>query len=456
MNGTNITIIALGEFQTSQSLFNSLADVCKVVRLGYLEYELGEAFSNEPAVILCSQPPTGVETIEVAQSLRMNYPDHSIYYILEKREGFDRPTFIKNGFSDAFLMPNDRQTFEIALKRDIARATNGALRVFREVQLVDIEVGMTLGFDLYLHLPANNRHIKIVSERDPLNEIKAQKLLKYKINSASVSEDQISKFYQFSADRLRNLGKNDSLSESEKQERREVAVRGLLTGIFSENAKSNTLEAGRGIMHDCNEIVKSYIVGESTNSWYERFLKVSSSANGTYNHAANVSSLACLLAIGIGISDVEEIGLAGLLHDIGIADLPAEICEKMATERSLEEQQIYETHPAKSVAMIKAKKIVVSEKVMTMILQHHERYNGTGYPSRPPGDRLLIESQLLAVADEIEKLTRISAHKARVNTLEAARFVLNDSAISPSGGLVSASLAQRILKILPEADRLVG
>jgi putative nucleotidyltransferase with HDIG domain len=417
----------------------------------YSEHEMGEPFRDEPVVILCSVPPEGISTIEVAQSLRMNYPSHPIYYILESREGFDRPTFIKNGFTDAFLMPNDRQTFETALKRDIAVATKGALKVFREVQLVDIEVGMTLGFDLFLHLPANNRHIKIVSERDPLTEAKAGKLLKHKINSASVSEDQISKFYKFSADRLRTLGKGDTLTESEKQERRENAVRGLLTGIFSEGAQSNTLEKGRGIMQDCNEIVKSYIVGESTNSWYERFLKISSSANGTYNHAANVSSLACLLAIGLGITDVEDIGLAGLLHDIGVADLPAEICEKAAADRTSEEEKIYETHPLKSVAMIKNKKIVVSEKVMTMISQHHERYDGKGYPNRPPGERLLLESQILAVANEIEHITRVVANQARVNMLEAARRVLNESATSPGGGLVSTALAKRILTILPEA-----
>jgi HD-GYP domain-containing protein (c-di-GMP phosphodiesterase class II) len=158
-----------------------------------------------------------------------------------------------------------------------------------------------------------------------------------------------------------------------------------------------------------------------------------------------------LLAIGLGVGDVDEIGLAGLLHDIGVADLPAEICEKSELDRTEEEKKIYETHPQKSVAMIKNKKIIVSEKVMTIISQHHERYDGKGYPNRPPGERLLVESQLLAVADAIEKITRVVANKARINMLEAARLVLKESATNAGGGLVSTALAKKLLTILPEA-----
>ena len=442
-------LIALGEFAAYEGLFESVSTACSIVRLRYAQYEVGDPFTMPPALVLCSVPPEGTATIELAQSLRMHYPDLPIYYVLETREGFDRPAFIKNGFTDAFMLPNDREFLETTIKRDIANASHGALRVFREVQLIDIEVGATLGFDLYLHLPANNRHVKIVSARDPLDEGKAARLLKHNINSASVTQEQISSFYKFSADRLRSLGKSDALSESEKVERRENAVRALLTGIFSQTNQIDSLEKGRGIMEDCSEIVKSYIIGDSKNSWYERFLKVSSAATGTYNHAANVSTLACLLAIGIGITEVEEIGLAGLLHDIGTADLPPEVCGKTQAERTPDENKIYESHPQKSVDMIKAKKIIVSPKVMNIILQHHEQYDGTGYPAKMAGDRILIEAQLLRVADEIEKLTTVVATRARVTMLEAVKTILGPQANAPGRAMISPELSRKILTLLP-------
>lgn len=441
-------LVGLGDLQIVAPAFEKLKSACQINLFAYDQYALGDEFKVEPCAIICSQPPTNIPVLELAQTLRMTYPEASIYLIVQKREDFDPTQLSKNGFSDVFLWPTDEPVFLSTIMRQIATATKGALKVYREVQLVDIEPGVELGFDLYLHMPANNKYIKYVSSKDSLDKVKAQKLVKHHISSASISEHQVSDFYKFSADRLRSIGSNSTLSETEKIERQEKAVRTLLSGFFGKSVSTDTFESGRRMMQDCGEIVKSYIVGEKPNSWYERFLKVSSSANGTYNHASNVSSFASMLAIGLGLKNIEDIGLAALLHDIGVAELPNEVCIKKASDRTPEEKVIYQTHPQKSVDMIKSKKMIVSEMVMKIILQHHENYDGSGYPNKLAGDRICVEAQILRLADEIEKVLTETSANSRTNAAEVIKNILKENATRTQNQIIAPDLAVRILNLL--------
>lgn len=441
-------LVVLGNPENCKASLESLSAACDITYLLYENYEMGDSFSIPPAVIICSMPNNGCSTAEVAQSLRMNYPNEAIYYLVDSRESFNRVELQKNGFTDAFLLPNDKLVFETALKRDIAIASNGEMQVFRKVQLVDVEPGIELGFDLFLHFPANNRHVKYVSSKDTLNKEQTERLAKHQVRSAAVTENQVANFYKFTADRLRALGKNDAISATEKSERQQKAVRSLLAGIFSSAKVSDSIQDGRGIMQDCNEIVKTYVMAEASNSWYERFLKITASSNGTYGHAADVSSLAALLAIGLGLQNIEEIALAGLLHDIGTADLPAAICEKPAAQRTAEENIIYQTHPQHSVDMIKNKKMIVSEKVLKIILQHHERHDGTGYPNRTAGDRNCVEAQVLRVADELEKIISEESQHGHITPQQAVKKLLTENAAPIGPKMVSMDLARKILALL--------
>jgi len=407
-------------------------------------------FDPAPAILICGQPPESISTPEVAQGFRMLYQAAPIFYITSARQNFQRAIYQKNGFTDAFLIPNDRITLRDELRRQISLASDGEVRAFRPVQLIDIEPDTVLGFDLYLHLPANNRKIKYVSSQDPLDSARITKLQKHNVKSAMVTEDQMQKFYQFTAKRLKNLG---TLSATEAKERREKAIRDLFCGIFSDSGEGDTISSGRELMNDCQEIVKAYIVDENNGkaSWYEKLLAASDSTDTPYDHAANTATFAALLSIGLGIGDPKEVALAGILHDIGLSDLDPAIIAKDPKDRTPAEQSSYEKHPLRSMDIIRERRIVVSDRVIKIIEQHHESYNGGGYPHKLPPQRMIPEAQILAIADQLDEMTSSVDNKIKISMNEAISRICKVGLENPSLSRFNPEILGRLMNMFKVA-----
>lgn len=399
------------------------------------------------AVILCGPSTIEAPTAEIGQTLRMFYPDLAIFYITEKRDGFHRKDLQKNGFTDAFLLPTDEASMVSAVKRQLALASSGKIKSYRTVQLVDLSADAQLGFDLYLHLPANNRYVRYVSGSEALGEERVDKLKKHNFRSAMVAENEMQKFYQFTARQLKAMGSDKNLSETERIEKREKAVRDLLTGIFSDSSKNDNIGRGREVMNDCQEIIKEYILSEDpsgANNWYERLMKASSGDSSAYSHTANVATLASLIAMALGIGDPKEMALAGMLHDIGLSDVPAAICLKSENERTSEEKKLYEEHPLHSIRLIQDRKLIVSEKVFKIIEQHHERFDGNGYPARLPGPRICPEAQILSFVDQVDEMAAPKEGVPNVTIVEAVRKICDYELGNPAKASIDPTLLRRI------------
>ncbi|MCX7705409.1 MAG: HD-GYP domain-containing protein [bacterium] len=123
----------------------------------------------------------------------------------------------------------------------------------------------------------------------------------------------------------------------------------------------------------------------------------------TAGHERRVAQIAQALAISLGIrSDmVEGLLVAGLLHDVGKIVVPAEILSKPGTLNP-HEYNIVKSHPAAGYEILK--KVEFPWPVADIVLQHHERLNGTGYPNQLTKEKIIFESRILAVADVVEAM----------------------------------------------------
>lgn len=425
-------ILSLGVDPAVMEFLSKEIPTCKMDVQPYDLKYFEAALTPSPVAIFCGLPKAELEmqVAEVAQALRMIYNSIPIYFVSIERTSFNRKQLQKNGFTDAFLMPSDQSVFIETIQKMLSAL--GELKVYRSVRLMDIPSENVLGFDLYLHMPANNKYVKYASSTDVLSEKRLERLHSYEIATASVSEDQMKQFYDFTAAQLSRLGSSNKISETQKKELRENAVRDLFTGIFGEAGKDDTIDKGRAVMNDCQEVIKSYILNESEskNTWFDKIMNVASAAGGAYNHASNVSTYAALFSIGLGIGKPDEIALAALLHDIGMADIPLEIAVKSERERTPEETKAYQRHVMLSVNMLKEKKLMVPENVFKIIAQHHERFDGKGYPDAIPGHRFMKEAQILAIADQFDYLTKVQAGKPAMMPMAAMEEILRRNSAS--------------------------
>jgi putative nucleotidyltransferase with HDIG domain len=120
----------------------------------------------------------------------------------------------------------------------------------------------------------------------------------------------------------------------------------------------------------------------------------------TAGHQVKVSELAQGIAreMGLPADTIEGIRIAGIVHDMGKMAVPAEIVTKPGP-LTLFEFTIIKKHPGKAFEVLK--NIDFPWPVAEMVLQHHERLDGSGYPLGLKGNEICLEARVLAVADVV-------------------------------------------------------
>ena len=130
----------------------------------------------------------------------------------------------------------------------------------------------------------------------------------------------------------------------------------------------------------------------------------------TAGHERRVSHLARAIAAEMGLDDEtqDRVRVAALVHDVGKLALPAEVLSK-PTRLTPMEMEIVRTHSRQGAQILG--KSHFSWPLADIVLQHHERYDGTGYPEGLRGEDILLEARIIAVADVVEAMSSQRPHR---------------------------------------------
>jgi len=123
----------------------------------------------------------------------------------------------------------------------------------------------------------------------------------------------------------------------------------------------------------------------------------------TAGHQYRVSQLAIAIGREMGLSEhaVKGLELAAMVHDVGQINVPAEILCRPG-KLSVHEYLLIKQHPQTGYETLKD--IQFPWPIASIVLQHHERLDGSGYPQGLQGDQILLESRIMAVADVTEAM----------------------------------------------------
>ncbi|MDL2219721.1 HD-GYP domain-containing protein [Ruminococcaceae bacterium OttesenSCG-928-O06] len=144
----------------------------------------------------------------------------------------------------------------------------------------------------------------------------------------------------------------------------------------------------------------------------------------TYHHSLSVAVLSIALgqALDIPYRDLLRLGQSAILHDIGKAAVPAELIQKPARLAEAEFEQVKSHARAGSAFIIDS--AAGDEEQWQAVLFHHEKVDGTGYPTGIAGERIPIWSRIISVADVFDALTSARPYRNPVQPADALEYIM--------------------------------
>ncbi len=274
-----------------------------------------------------------------------------------------------------------------------------------------------LPYDLYINSSGNSkreRFVKVFPSGDIL-ELEDVATFKKKYHQLYIAEAQRSAY-------LKSLVKNEKADPVEKTQVIKDSAIHYLNKVFDKDKEFTTEVLGEAIAgcHDSVECMLDVINDYNVDEVQNLIASLSFHDFYTFDHSINVSMYSMSIFKEVSPNaDRNEIimaGLGGLLHDLGKIKIPTHIINNSG-KLSDEEFGVIKKHPGFGGELLDMNKMVFDgvnfATVRRVIMEHHENFNGTGYPKGLQGEEIHIFARVTAIADFFDAITtKRSYHEA--------------------------------------------
>ena len=144
----------------------------------------------------------------------------------------------------------------------------------------------------------------------------------------------------------------------------------------------------------------------------------------TFKHSVDVATMAMIVGKkhGLNKQEVYELGISGLLHDVGKSKIPNEVLNK-AGKLTDEEFSMMKQHSLFGYQILKEKEDL-SSSIKLGVLQHHEKMNGKGYPMGVPSEKINLFARIISVADIYDALVTERPYKKGFSAHDALEMIM--------------------------------
>ncbi len=196
----------------------------------------------------------------------------------------------------------------------------------------------------------------------------------------------------------------------------------LVNMIKQDQTEEELFKDARSLFDDVLKDIDS-----SKNDDIVNLLDIQAYDDYTYTHSLNVGVIGMIFAKHLNYEDeqIKEIGLGGFLHDVGKVKVPNELINKTG-KLSAKEFETVQHHAKIGYNLIK-KSETLSDFVKKIVLLHHEKHDGSGYPLKLEGDQIEDHVTIIALADYYDALTTERSYKKAFTTSETYNLIKKKS-----------------------------
>lgn len=286
---------------------------------------------------------------------------------------------------------------------------------YRRIDLEFLSKDGSDHFDLYYktRVFGNDKFVKFASSK-PEHHDKVMTLLESGegIEEFYIQEEDLFKYYQHATATLRKIVNDPNCPFEKKAEKVYEVSKNIMKEFFENNATDKVLRASDEVMEMMEECFKDVEVG------FYGISKITNKDYYTYTHSVNVGLYCMTYGIKIGLpkTDVRQLGLGGMLHDVGKSKIDIKLLNKNSA-LTKQEFEVIKDHAPFGEAILREMKCY-GAGVIDMAAQHHERYNGGGYPSGLTGDDISYFARVCKVMDVYDALTTRRPYKKAMSAYD--------------------------------------
>jgi HD-GYP domain-containing protein (c-di-GMP phosphodiesterase class II) len=367
------------------------------------------------------------------------------------------------------------------------------------VPLANLKAEDGAPFPLFLFLKRNDRFIPIRLPGDPIGMQKYEAFLQRQYNelwvpnnfqeifksyleylqhtgNPAASIEQLAAKTEASAPAGASAGESDSSPKSEEA----VLVRDVLEDEeLSSEEKARVLSAvSQDILRSmnqittrgeharaeglkrCKEIADEILnVAAQNSNIYDEILALRSSQEDI-EHSVIVGTIAVMFAMAVGFTDdqlLADLTVAAIFHDIGLVRVKAGVMAKHEGSWSIEERKEYESHVQASLDILKESGTDFHPRIFRMIGEHHENYDGSGFPKGLKGAEIEETSQLVHMANLFDRLCTGKQTGGELAPSEAFDYIYDLAQTEEAVQEIQPELVERVFQfMLKEKEAVEG
>ena len=393
---------------------------------------------------------------QVLKFIKTNYTNQRVFIIVNDKDLVDRDIlseerFIKMGAMEMLVHPFDLPHLKARLEghqsladlmASITKRTGVSEEAevtvndeeFSKIKIDEFYSATAVLFDIYIRL-ASGRYLKILHTGDAFTKDRIDKYkVDKKVEFLYFHNSDRRKFVQYNNFLAQKLVENENVPAINKVNMLKNVTENFIADTYVVGMKPQIIDQGKSVCETVFKLIESQADLFDILRSYQNF------DPSAYSHAFLVTLYATSIIKQFewqSKATIETTAMACMFHDIGKTLLPREFIELRPANMSPEQLELYQQHPELGLKLVDGNRLI-NNSVKQVIMQHHEAFDGSGYPHNKKGNKILTLANIVCLADDFvhimfdyklqptEALRKILVNKdmvKRYNTMIVERFI---------------------------------